>query len=329
MASDGVPEHGVQQRTVAGGTVGELSPVLAEAGFRREPEWSRDFSNVSHEWRRLVAEIAGTFFLVVVACGGGVVATLYPHTIGRNAQVVAPALMIMAVILALGALSGAHLNPVVTVAFALREEFPWRRVPLYVVSQAAGAVLACLVLWGMFGKVGGLGATVPGPHVTDVRAMWMEALLTFGLVTTILGTASGAQNVGPLSALAVAGYVALAGLWSSPVSGASMNPARSLGPDLVTGDYHHYWVYLAGPLIGMLGAVGLAYLLRGRGRDPTAIRAAQGSLGLVLIHQQPGSPAKSTGADGGDAGATAAQPPGDRAATKRNEPRREAPDGQG
>lgn len=275
-------------------TVRGISPALARAAFESVSPWVKDFSDMSYEWRRLTAEVVGTFFLVLVAAGGGVVATLHGADVGRAAQVVAPALMVMAVILAMGAVSGAHLNPVVSVAFSLRGEFPWRRVPLYVCSQVAGAVLACLFLWAMFGKVGGLGATVPGAHVTDVHAMWMEAVLTFGLVTTILGTASGAQNVGALSALAVAGYIALAGLWSSPVSGASMNPVRSIGPDIVTGDFAHYWVYVAGPSIGMLVAVGLAYVLRGRGHDPTAIRAAQGSLPTITFERTAGgSPAAS------------------------------------
>jgi aquaporin Z len=105
----------------------------------------------------------------------------------------------------------------------------------------------------------------------------MEGLLTFGLVSTILGTASRAQNLGPISAVGVAGYIVLAGLWSSPVSGASMNPARSFGPDLVLGDFSHFWIYLLGPLVGAAAAVALARLLRGPGRrDPVASRAAQG-----------------------------------------------------
>lgn len=247
--------------------------------------WMGDLSNRSYEWRRLTAEVVGTFLLVLAGAGAPVVAAYSGGAVGRGAAVVAPALTVMAVILAIGAVSGAHLNPVVSVAFALREEFPWRRVPLYVVSQAAGAVLACLFLRALFGTIGSLGATVPGPHVGDPHAMWIEAVLTFGLVTTILGTASGAQNVGPLSALAVAGYIALAGLWASPVTGASMNPARTLGPDVLTGRYAHIWVYLAGPTIGMLAAVGLAYVLRGRGRDPTATRAAQGTLGMLVVER--------------------------------------------
>lgn len=266
----------------------ELSPTVARVVLGRTSPWVRDFSDLTYEWRRLTAEVVGTFLLVLVAAGAGVVATLPGSGIGRNAEVVAPALMVMAVILAIGAVSGAHLNPVVSIGFALRREFPWRRIPLYIVSQVAGAILACLFLWAMFGKVGHLGATLPGPHVTDVHAMWMEAVLTFGLLTTILGTASGAQNVGPLSALAVGGYIALAGLWSSPVSGASMNPVRSLGPVVITGEFTHYWVYLAGPAIGMVVAVGLAYVLRGRGADPTAARAAQGTLGTITLERAPG-----------------------------------------
>lgn len=273
----------------------DVSPALARAILGRETPWVRDFSDLTYEWRRLGAEVVGTFLLVLVAAGGGVVAGLHGAAIGRDAQVVAPALMVMALILATGAVSGAHLNPVVTVAFSLRGDFPWKRVPLYVCSQVAGAILACLFLWAMFGKVGNLGATVPGAHVTDVHAMWMEAVLTFGLVTTILGTASGAQNVGALSALAVAGYVALAGLWSSPVSGASMNPVRSLGPDVVTGDFAHYWVYVAGPTIGMLAAVGFAYVLRGRGGDATSARAAQGSLGAIVVDRGGGPTRPGTG----------------------------------
>ena len=163
-----------------------------------------------------------------------------------------------------------------SLAFAARGDFPWRRVPGYIITQLLGAALACLFLWAMFGKIGSLGATEPGSGASDLQAMLMEAVLTLGLVSTILGTASGAQNAGAFSALAVGGYIALAGLWSSPVSGASMNPARSFGPDLVNGDFSHYWVYVAGPLLGAAVAVGFAWVLRGRGGDRSAIAAAQG-----------------------------------------------------
>jgi len=264
-------------------TFHEVSPQLTRALVGSGPSWARDFSDLTYEWRRLLAEIKGTFYLVLAGAGAGVVNAYSHGAIGREAAVVAPALTVMAIILSIGAISGAHLNPVVTVAFALRREFPWTRVPLYLVAQVIGGTLACLFLWAMFGKIGHVGATLPAPGVGDVRAMWMEAVLTCGLVGVILGTASGAQNVGSLSALAVAGYIALAGLWSSPVSGASMNPVRSLAPDIVTGNFGSYWPYLAGPTIGMLVAVALAYALRGPGSDEVAARAAQGTLGSLVL----------------------------------------------
>ena len=124
-----------------------------------------------------------------------------------------------------------------------------------------------------------LGATEPGPHISDWQALIMEFVLTAGLVSTILGTASRAQNLGPVSAFGVGAYIILAGLWASPISGASMNPARSFGPDLVLLDFSHYWVYIVGPIAGGLLAVGIAYILRGRG---TGIQAAQGRLGEIL-----------------------------------------------
>ncbi len=264
----------------------EVSPALARALFGDGAPWMGDFSNLAYEWRRLIAEVVGTFLLVLVAAGSTVVGVVSGGAVTRLAAVVAPALMVMAVILAIGAVSGAHLNPVVSVAFALRREFPWRRVPAYLFAQFAGALGACAFLWAMFGKVAMLGATVPGAHSGDVRAMLIEAVLTFGLITTILGTASGAQNVGPLSALAVAGYLALAGMWASPVSGASMNPVRSLAPEVLLGSYRYCWVYLVGPVIGMLVAVALAYVLRGRGADPVAARAAQGSIGTLVLERR-------------------------------------------
>jgi aquaporin Z len=196
-----------------------------------EPSWGRNFNDLSHEWRRLFAELFGTFLLVLVAAGAPTVAARYPGVLSQAAIVTAPGLMVMGIILFMGLVSGAHLNPVVSLAFALRKEFPWRRIPAYLAAQLVGSVLACLVLWALVGRYAHLGATLPGSGVGDLQAMAMEAFLTMGLVSTILGTASGAQNVGTLSAIAVGGYIALAGLWSSPISGASMNPGeRRLRP---------------------------------------------------------------------------------------------------
>src|SRR4029077_20183767 len=209
--------------------------------------------------------------------------------ISRTAAVAAPGLMVMAIILFMGAVSGAHLNPVVTLAFSLRRDFPWRRVPGYLLAQLAGATLACLFLWALYGKVGALGATEPGAGISDWQAMLIELALTVGLVSTILGTASRAQNVGALSAIAVGGYIILAGLWSSPISGASMNPARSFGPDMALADFSHYWVYVVGPLLGAAVAVGVAWVLRGPGGDIGGVAAAQGALGTLRVEDDTGA----------------------------------------
>ncbi len=237
-----------------------------------------DFDNPRQEWRRLFSEVMGTFLLLLVAAGSGMMNAAFGDPISRTAAVVAPGLMVMAMILFMGRVSGAHFNPAVSVAFALRGDFPWRRVPGYIVAQFVGAVLAVLLLQAIIGESAANGATYPAQSTTDVAAFLMEVILTFGLVSVILGTASGAQNVGIIGALGVGGYVALAGLWASPLSGASMNPIRSLAPDLVASDFTAYWVYLAGPLLGAAVAVVAAYMLRGRGGGLAGSQAAQGAL---------------------------------------------------
>jgi aquaporin Z len=250
-----------------------------------------DFADDSYEWRRLFSEVLGTFFLVLVAVGGGMVnARFGGQAVPYGARVTAPGLMVAAIILFMGAVSGAHLNPVVSVAFALRGDFPWKRVPAYIAAQFAGAVLATLLLWALIGRQGSAGLTLPGSGVPAVTAMLWEAVLTAGLVSVILGTASGAQQLGPLAAIGVGSYIVLAGLWAAPVSGASMNPARSLGPALVLGNWTAWWAYLAGPAIGGAVAVGLAYVLRGPGGGLSGTQAAAGTLGTRWRPGQIGSP---------------------------------------
>src|SRR6266581_2093959 len=244
----------------------------------------RNFDDPALEWRRLFSEILGTFLLVLVGAGGGVVNAVSNGQISRAAAVTAPGLMVLAIILFMGAISGAHLNPAVSIAFAARGNFPWLRVPGYIIAQLIGSTLAVLLLRAIFGNVGMLGATEPGPGISDWQAVVVEFVLTAGLVSTILGTASKAQNLGPISAFGVGAYIILAGLWSSPISGASMNPARSFGPDLVLLDFSHYWVYVVGPIAGALLAVGIAYILRGRGGDLSGVQAAQGKLEEIVAH---------------------------------------------
>jgi aquaporin Z len=278
-------EHQTEENTPA--TTAHVSGPMSTAGARLrmlgEPNSIArefDFWDDSHEGRRLFSELLGTFLLVLVAVGAGMVnARFGGNAVPYGARVVAPALMVMAVILFMGTVSGAHLNPAVSVAFALRGNFPWRRVPAYLVAQFAGAVLATLLLWALIGKQGSAGLTLPGHGISTLTAMWWEAVLSVGLVSTILGTASGAQQIGSFAAIGVGSYIALAGLWGAPVSGASMNPARSLGPALVLNDWTSWWAYLIGPLLGAFIAVAIALVLRGPG-SMEATKAAQGTLGV-------------------------------------------------
>jgi len=237
-----------------------------------------DFEDGSQEWRRLFSELYGTFLLVMVAAGGGMMGEAFPNTITRTAAVVAPGLMVMGIIMFMGKVSGAHLNPAVSIAFSLRGDFPWRRVPGYVVVQLVGASLAALVLHEIIKVSAKFGSNYPATGYGDWQAMLMEALLTMGLVSVILGTASGAQNIGIFGAIGVGGYIALAGLWGSPISGASMNPARTFGPDLVGRDFGSYWVYVVGPLLGAAVAVAFAFVLRGAGGGKSGSAAAQGDI---------------------------------------------------
>ena len=253
-------------------------PTSLARTFRSFEATVEDFHNPKQEWRRLCSELLGTFFLVLVAAGGGMMGQAFPDTISRTAAVVAPGLMVMAIILFMGKVSGAHLNPAVSFAFALRRDFPWWRVPGYVIVQLGGAALAAWFLQSVINVSAVYGSNYPAAHYTNGDAFLMEAVLTLGLVSVILGTASGAQNLGVFGALGVGGYIALAGLWGSPISGASMNPARTFGPDIVGWDFTAYWVYIAGPLAGACLAVGVAFVLRGRGGGWAGSGAAQGAL---------------------------------------------------
>jgi aquaporin Z len=275
---------------------GHADVALRSMGRPNSVTHQFDFFDDRYEIRRIFSELLGTFFLVFVAVGGGMVnARFGGHVIPTSAAVIAPGLMVAAIILFMGTVSGAHLNPAVSISFALRGDFPWRRVPAYIVTQFVGAVLATLVLWALIGKQGSAGLTMPGPGIPTATAMVWEIILTLGLVSVILGTASGAQQVGPLAAIGVGGYIALAGLVGWPVSGASMNPARSLGPALVVGDWTGWWAYLVGPIVGGALAVGGAYILRGRGGGKFGTTAAEGTLGALWRPGQIGSPIRPPG----------------------------------
>jgi aquaporin Z len=186
-------------------------------------------------------------------------------------------LMVGASIYVLGPISGAHYNPAVTLAFAIRGDFPWKHVPGFWICQMLGAMLAALLLLALFGNHAYLGSTIPNPKYSDAVSMVMEMILTFVLVSIILGTANDRKIVGANAAIAVAATIALDGLWAAPISGASMNPARSLGPAIISGHLANQWIYIVGPCAGAALATVAAFILRGQhSRD--AVEGASGVL---------------------------------------------------
>lgn len=217
----------------------------------------------------MIVEFLGTFILVTVAAGSGVI----NHYVGggpisRTAAVVAPGAVVMAMIYALGPLSGLHINPAVTLAFTARGVFKAVWALPYIAVQLAGAVCAALFLQVMYGHVAAgsnYPITKPGG---EWRSLVMEFVLTAILVTVILNTATGYRSIGHNAALAVGATVALLGLFASPISGASMNPVRTLGRDIVSLDFTGWWIYIVGPLAGAILAVGVIGLVRGMpGKD--------------------------------------------------------------
>ena len=226
----------------------------------------------------------GTFLLVLVAAGAPMMGDAFPDSVGRAAAVTAPGLMVMAVILFMGKVSGAHLNPAVTFAFGCVAIFLGSR-PRLRVAQLVGAVLAACCCSRCSTSQRRTARRIPRAVLGRV-AFLLEVVLTLGFVSVILGTASGAQNIGMLGALAVGGYIVLAGLWGSPLSGASMNPARTFGPHLVGADFSSYWVYVSGPLLGATLAVGAAWILRGPGGGRAGSGAAQGAIQTEVEHPE-------------------------------------------
>ncbi|MBV9269855.1 MAG: aquaporin [Candidatus Eremiobacteraeota bacterium] len=226
--------------------------------------------------QKLLAEFAGTFFLTFVAAGADVIDAGFGGAIGHVARYLAPGLLVLAMIYALSGISGAHINPAVTLGFVLRKCFPAAMAVWYWIVQFAGAIVAAFVLRMFFGPLIMRGANGPGPAMNTAQAVGFEAILTLLLVIVILATSEQKPVVGKNAALAVGFTVALCGLFSSPVSGASMNPARSLGPAIVSGHMHFAWIYIVGPAVGACFAVALAYGLLGPTR-PYGIEAAQGA----------------------------------------------------
>jgi aquaporin NIP len=208
--------------------------------------------------RRLVAEGIGTFTLVFAGCGA-IMVDAKTHELGHVGVAFSFGLVIMAMIYAVGHVSGAHFNGAVTLAFALTRHFPWPRAFAYWGAQFAGALVAAAVLRGSLGDVADIGATLPSG--SDRQSFLWEIVLTAILMFVIMAVATDTRAVGEAAAIAVGGTIGLDAMFGGPISGASMNPMRSAGPAIVAGNLHSLWVYLVAPPIGAaLGALAYQFI---------------------------------------------------------------------
>lgn len=215
---------------------------------------------------RYTGEFAGTFLLVFVAAGAVVANAASGGVITHPGIAIATGLVVTALVYALGHLTGAHLNPAVSLAFAVGRHFPLRDLFPYWAAQLSGALLAALAVRFFWGDVANLGATLPG--LSAERALVLEMLLTFLLMFVITAVATDHRAVGQAAALAIGAVVGLEVMFAGPASGASMNPARSLGPAVVSGTWTSQWIYIVGPLLGAAGGV-LTYEFLRRADKPS------------------------------------------------------------
>ena len=199
------------------------------------------------------AEFLGTFAIVFAGTGAMVVNDVHGGVITHAGISIVWGLVVMAMIYAMGEVSGAHFNPAVTIAFAISGSFPARRIPAYVLSQLAGAIAASFVIRQLFGLTGGLGVTQP--HGAVSQAFWMEIVLTFFLMLVILSVARGSKEQGLMAGIAIGATVGFEAMFAGPVCNASMNPARSIGPAIVAMNFNALWLFIASPLIGAALAV--------------------------------------------------------------------------
>jgi aquaporin NIP len=203
--------------------------------------------------KKYISEFIGTFSLIF--CGTGAM-TINEVTGGEVTHVgiaITWGLIVMAMIYAFGEISGAHFNPAVTIAFAYAKKFSWKEVPKFILAQVLGAVTASLILLFLFPESEYYGATIPSLDVW--RAFVLELLLTFFLMMVIINVSTGSKEVGTMAGIAIGGVVLLEAMFAGPMTKASMNPARSFAPALVSGHYEHLWLYILAPILGALLAV--------------------------------------------------------------------------
>ncbi|MCH2488881.1 MAG: MIP family channel protein [Flavobacteriales bacterium] len=203
--------------------------------------------------KRYISEAIGTFALVFCGTGAIVINEYTNGVVTHPGVAVTFGLIVMAMIYAFGDISGAHINPAVTIAFAYAKKFPWKDVPKYVVAQILGAVIASGLILFLFPDSETLGATLPGIDV--IRVFVFEIILSFFLMLVIINVSTGSKEIGVIAGIAIGGVVLLEALFAGPITGASMNPARSIAPALLSWQLQDLWLYILAPIVGMLLAV--------------------------------------------------------------------------
>ncbi|XP_062104752.1 aquaporin NIP2-1-like [Humulus lupulus] len=200
--------------------------------------------------RKVMAEIVATFLLVFMTCGAAAISGSDNRRVSQLGASIAGGLIVTVMIYSVGHISGAHMNPAVTLAFATFLHFPWKQVPFYVFAQFTGAISAALTLRELLYPIDNIGTTTPSG--TDAQALGMEIVVTFSMMFVTAAVATDAKAVGELAGLAVGSAVCITSILAGPVSGGSMNPARTLGPAIASGEYKGLWVYIVGPVMGTL-----------------------------------------------------------------------------
>lgn len=203
--------------------------------------------------KRYIAEVIGTFAMVFCGTGAMTINEITGGAVTHPGIAMTWGLIVMAMIYAFGDISGAHFNPAVTVAFAYAKKFSWREVPKYILAQCIGAIAASSMLLFLFPESEFLGATLPSFEA--YKAFVLEILLAFFLMLVIINVSTGSKEIGMIAGIAIGGVVLLEAMFAGPMTKASMNPARSLGPALLSGNLQHLWLYLTAPFIGAILAV--------------------------------------------------------------------------
>ncbi|NER17452.1 MIP family channel protein [Spongiivirga citrea] len=205
--------------------------------------------------KRYIGELIGTFAMVFCGTGAMTINEVTGGDVSHVGIAITWGLIVMAMIYAFGDISGAHFNPAVTIAFAYAKKFDWKEVPKYILFQCLGAILASGVLFMLFPASNELGATFPADGFEPWRAFVLELLLTFFLMLVIINVSTGSKEVGTMAAIAIGGVVLLEAMFAGPMTKASMNPARTLGPAIFSGKWEHTWLYFTAPPLGAILAV--------------------------------------------------------------------------